>query len=119
MTTTTIRSEEHTSELQSHRDLHSFPTRRSSDLARRRDDRESGMTMIGAVALVGPQPPAELAHDDDHNTVETIVQVGMERTQRARQLPHQVGQARRLVLVGVPAAHVDGEGTNTLINADD
>src|ERR1035437_121037 len=30
------RSEEHTSELQSHRDLHSFPTRRSSDLVRRR-----------------------------------------------------------------------------------
>src|ERR687893_304327 len=28
----TCRSEEHTSELQSHRDLHSFPTRRSSDL---------------------------------------------------------------------------------------
>src|SRR5882672_5011936 len=28
------RSEEHTSELQSHRDLHSFPTRRSSDLER-------------------------------------------------------------------------------------
>src|SRR5882672_1852565 len=29
---TWIRSEEHTSELQSHSDLHSFPTRRSSDL---------------------------------------------------------------------------------------
>src|SRR5476649_2580981 len=29
------RSEEHTSELQSHRDLHSFPTRRSSDLVNR------------------------------------------------------------------------------------
>src|ERR687886_84174 len=29
------RSEEHTSELQSHRDLHSFPTRRSSDLRAR------------------------------------------------------------------------------------
>src|SRR5882672_221233 len=28
----TLRSEEHTSELQSHSDLHSFPTRRSSDL---------------------------------------------------------------------------------------
>src|SRR5882672_4899880 len=28
----TFRSEEHTSELQSHSDLHSFPTRRSSDL---------------------------------------------------------------------------------------
>src|SRR6476646_6615313 len=35
------RSEEHTSELQSHRDLHSFPTRRSSDLGgrHRRPDR--------------------------------------------------------------------------------
>src|SRR5476649_1932596 len=31
------RSEEHTSELQSHRDLHSFPTRRSSDLRSCRD----------------------------------------------------------------------------------
>src|SRR5215204_5082782 len=30
-TTGASRSEEHTSELQSHRDLHSFPTRRSSD----------------------------------------------------------------------------------------
>src|SRR5882672_3191524 len=30
--TVRLRSEEHTSELQSHRDLHSFPTRRSSDL---------------------------------------------------------------------------------------
>src|SRR5882672_3572173 len=30
------RSEEHTSELQSHSDLHSFPTRRSSDLYRPR-----------------------------------------------------------------------------------
>src|SRR5215211_5863539 len=29
------RSEEHTSELQSHSDLHSFPTRRSSDLCSR------------------------------------------------------------------------------------
>src|SRR5947207_2723286 len=28
-----MRSEEHTSELQSHSDLHSFPTRRSSDLS--------------------------------------------------------------------------------------
>src|SRR5476649_817594 len=34
------RSEEHTSELQSHRDLHSFPTRRSSDLRQS----ESGTT---------------------------------------------------------------------------
>src|SRR5476649_1278071 len=33
------RSEEHTSELQSHRDLHSFPTRRSSDLSLNRTGR--------------------------------------------------------------------------------
>src|SRR5476649_726559 len=32
-TNSRARSEEHTSELQSHRDLHSFPTRRSSDLS--------------------------------------------------------------------------------------
>src|SRR4029453_13127259 len=32
------RSEEHTSELQYHRDLHSFPTRRSSDLLKRQYD---------------------------------------------------------------------------------
>src|SRR6476646_6067605 len=36
------RSEEHTSELQSHRDLHSFPTRRSSDLPSRRRSRPDG-----------------------------------------------------------------------------
>src|SRR5882672_10919921 len=36
------RSEEHTSELQSHRDLHSFPTRRSSDLCRLARDEAHG-----------------------------------------------------------------------------
>src|SRR5882672_9314457 len=36
------RSEEHTSELQSHRDLHSFPTRRSSDLGIAGADRRRG-----------------------------------------------------------------------------
>src|SRR5476649_2900602 len=37
------RSEEHTSELQSHRDLHYFPTRRSSDLScRSRWSHDSG-----------------------------------------------------------------------------
>src|SRR5215211_379372 len=36
--TSPTRSEEHTSELQSHRDLHSFPTRRSSHLVVGRED---------------------------------------------------------------------------------
>src|SRR5882672_9504026 len=45
----TARSEEHTSELQSHRDLHSFPTRRSSDLDgnRRPDFRAAARTRTG------------------------------------------------------------------------
>src|SRR5438132_860290 len=38
------RSEEHTSELQSHSDLHSFPTRRSSDLV---------AVLIIAIVLLG------------------------------------------------------------------
>src|ERR687886_43651 len=41
------RSEEHTSELQSHRDLHSFPTRRSSDLPR---------LCAGSAAAAGARP---------------------------------------------------------------
>src|SRR6202049_4439646 len=41
-----IRSEEHTSELQSHRDLHSFPTRRSSDLPPTRYLFGPGPTMV-------------------------------------------------------------------------
>src|SRR5215204_2325433 len=41
------RSEEHTSELQSHSDLHSFPTRRSSDLAVVRDEVLVGMPIAG------------------------------------------------------------------------
>src|SRR5476649_2955193 len=43
----TQRSEEHTSELQSHRDLHSFPTRRSSDLdLDRRFDAVGGLVRL-------------------------------------------------------------------------
>src|SRR5476649_1374084 len=41
------RSEEHTSELQSHRDLHSFPTRRSSDLPFERRYERLGMASDG------------------------------------------------------------------------
>src|SRR5260221_621913 len=48
------RSEEHTSELQSHRDLHSFPTRRSSDLA-----------SIAAVSTAGDVCPWAIAPPTD------------------------------------------------------
>src|SRR5919199_661683 len=43
------RSEEHTSELQSHRDLHSFPTRRSSDLG------ASGMSTVERCTRCAPE----------------------------------------------------------------
>src|SRR5476649_2557943 len=47
------RSEEHTSELQSHRDLHSFPTRRSSDLVADADAVIDVGGMGGGAALAG------------------------------------------------------------------
>src|SRR5476649_656953 len=46
------RSEEHTSELQSHSDLHSFPTRRSSDLAR-----TPGRISCAVIGCISPIPP--------------------------------------------------------------
>src|SRR5215211_6758105 len=49
------RSEEHTSELQSHSDLHSFPTRRSSDL--RRDHRHDRRGRRGAGGREGARCP--------------------------------------------------------------
>src|SRR6476646_4698288 len=58
------RSEEHTSELQSHRDLHSFPTRRSSDLPR---DRSQGLrcprqARRGRAHHLGPYRQASAHH---------------------------------------------------------
>src|SRR5882672_627340 len=59
------RSEEHTSELQSHRDLHSFPTRRSSDLwlrhrpahrARRRAGPDLAHPPSGRLPVAQPAP---------------------------------------------------------------
>src|SRR5476649_1019731 len=55
------RSEEHTSELQSHRDLHSFPTRRSSDLRQagsRAGYRARGRCRSGRHARRCPSHPA-------------------------------------------------------------
>src|SRR5215211_7725094 len=63
MTLRAPRSEEHTSELQSHRDLHSFPTRRSSDL---------GALLVGPLhepqsdgALLRCEHPQDLKRPDD------------------------------------------------------
>src|SRR5476649_797616 len=46
------RSEEHTSELQSHSDLHSFPTRRSSDLSNDRPLDRSTACLASSVAFL-------------------------------------------------------------------
>src|SRR5476649_64219 len=56
-----LRSEEHTSELQSHRDLHSFPTRRSSDLPVRREDANS-RRRIGRHARPVSGRPSAVGH---------------------------------------------------------
>src|SRR5476649_2372710 len=63
----TNRSEEHTSELQSHRDLHSFPTRRSSDLLMRRPEwlvHPNGATGLrGVTIVVGDTAPLHEAYE--------------------------------------------------------
>src|SRR5215204_5087214 len=53
------RSEEHTSELQSHSDLHSFPTRRSSDLSCRsaRPPRSRPCRARGSARCACPRRP--------------------------------------------------------------
>src|SRR5260221_571892 len=58
------RSEEHTSELQSHRDLHSFPTRRSSDLREipRVEQSNDGAVDISALVGAGVLGEREPAH---------------------------------------------------------
>src|SRR5437773_2607815 len=57
-----IRSEEHTSELQSHHDLHSSPTRRSSDLS----EFDAGITPHGVHRTV-------TAHQDTYEFPQSIV----------------------------------------------
>src|SRR5215211_6235742 len=54
------RSEEHTSELQSHSDLHSFPTRRSSDLARADVDGGVGLRLEDDPCLRLAEAQAEM-----------------------------------------------------------
>src|ERR1041385_21999 len=73
------RSEEHTSELQSRRDLHSFPTRRSSDLAGPLPEGEAELELGGGLVdlvhdervaagdeVVLEPPPRDAGRDDDH-----------------------------------------------------
>src|SRR5882672_7316916 len=66
MTARRTRSEEHTSELQLHRDLHSFPTRRSSDL--RSVGRSHSVQKLGNDAR---EPHAQRESDHDANDGET------------------------------------------------
>src|SRR5947207_647275 len=66
----TERSEEHTSELQSHSDLHSFPTRRSSDLAGNSRPRfsQEGISAGGAAEFSGAfgLEPRRRSRADEH-----------------------------------------------------
>src|SRR5436190_1281380 len=93
---TPTRSEEHTSELQSHSDLHSFPTRRSSDLVVMvgRDGNARAVDPSDEGAVVGQRIDAQIARD------------------RARALPVDVDDRDQLrpgmggVLLGVELAEV-------------
>src|SRR5476649_600610 len=60
------RSEEHTSELQSHRDLHSFPTRRSSDLSCSGDWRRGGRCALSEQQPRRSEDQAGPHGDGDH-----------------------------------------------------
>src|SRR5476649_2450400 len=53
------RSEEHTSELQSHSDLHSFPTRRSSDLWVTWDDAQAFCKKLSGQTKFSVRLPTE------------------------------------------------------------
>src|SRR6266496_1652830 len=70
--TPSLRSEEHTAELQSRRDLHSFPTRRSSDLpddlqAAHRVQLDRGVLLLGQRAVL-------LQHLGGHPQLADVVQ---------------------------------------------
>src|SRR5882672_8078814 len=86
------RSEEHTSELQSHRDLHSFPTRRSSDLARLGAGKaQRGAALLdreaaGRLALVG-RARGVAVHDLDARQIHVQLVGGDLRERGADALP--------------------------------
>src|SRR4030095_3349914 len=69
------RSEEHTSELQSHRDLHSFPTRRSSDLFIRRGRFDEYAWFRDKESRPCQQPPWGTLSAVNLNTGEIVWQV--------------------------------------------
>src|SRR5215211_4944939 len=69
---TSLRSEEHTSELQSHRDLHSFPTRRSSDLDGLSNDLvRSVLVDRSGVLWVGTRDGLNVFRDNEFTTYTT------------------------------------------------
>src|ERR1035437_10011028 len=57
------RSERHTSELQSHRDLHSFPTRRSSDLSQGVGWGSDALQLVGRAHHAGAVLPGLAAKE--------------------------------------------------------
>src|SRR5215204_976024 len=91
-----VRSEEHTSELQSHRDLHSFPTRRSSDPPGARDE----VDMSHKASLL-------VLHSDDHlgETRDVVAPTGARKARlRLRRIADE-GRVEVSELVDLGAAH--------------
>src|SRR5262252_8406996 len=101
------RSEEHTSELQSHRDLHSFPTRRSSDLDGTLVDTAPDLVAtLNAIFAREGLPP--VAYDAARNMVGGGARLMIERGLRAEGRKLAASEIDRLVrdFVDHYAAHI-------------
>src|ERR1035437_8108936 len=98
-TNTTLRSEEHTSELQSRRDLHSFPPRRSSDLPPDRRLEVLDLVDLQRVDAAREVLPAVVA---DHEHDVALVELARDAHRDARD--RATGDAReQALLVEQPA----------------
>src|SRR5476649_583163 len=98
------RSEEHTSELQSHSDLHSFPTRRSSDLAGHTGIVSKGgaQWMTSGRGIIHAERP--LAENEGELTMHGI----QLWTSLPRALKTMEPRYQRIAAENIPAAQVEG-----------
>ena len=74
--------------------------------ARAHHDHDAAAPMIGAAALVGPQPAAELAEGDDGDAALIGGDVVPEGAERAREALHVILEPALLALMRIPSARV-------------
>src|SRR5476649_2471896 len=106
------RSEEHTSELQSHSDLHSFPTRRSSDLHGRQLGRARAASARQFRGLRTRSSQGQMAGSARHRTLDSFLHrlrpraaIALLRLFPARQ-EERMGEAAARAVAGAPRRQV-------------